>query len=558
MNRRLTCIVTVVCALGSAACTDDKEKCEAPATSVQERHGWPMAGFDQSASGHNPWEQRLSRETISRLEVEWVFDTARAGQPVRPIHATAVIDEEGTTYVGDFAGTFFAIDSAGMLRWSFAADAPTAELAGLFPPELGPPTAAPFIGAAALAADRPYVVAGDANGRIYARDLKTGAEVWTKRGLNPNPLGGVSGNSITLIGDTVLIGMSSLENYAFVLTSAGLPVQCCSHRGALVALDLATGEERWRYNVVEAAQPLPSSAAPFVLGPAGGDIWSQPSYDPETNTVYISTGQNLSPTAEGLSTATSDAIIAVDFRTGQPKWVRQFTQNDIWAVGVPNPNPATGQLVDMDLGDAPKIYRLPGGQKVVGAGQKDGRYHVVDAQTGEVVRTTLQLPPRNDLGGFQTGGAVADGYVYQHGLGATDGFSTCNQGLCAYQGFEGRVLALSPDGTQVRWSVSIPGSPLVTGLAVANGLVYFQSPVEEAVPLTDARQWGLYAVDTDSGAVLKRLTFPGRAIGSPAVADGHLYVTTGNAALSAFGFEQEGSVMRLGVPDCANSRRAKH
>jgi polyvinyl alcohol dehydrogenase (cytochrome) len=183
-----------------------------------------------------------------------------------------------------------------------------------------------------------------------------------------------------------------------------------------VALDLATGSERWRHNLVATAQPLPASAAPFLLGPAGADIWSQPTYDADTNTIYASTGQNLSPDAEGHSTPTSDAIVAVDIATGARKWVHQFTANDIWAVGVTNPNPVTGQPIDMDLGDAPKIYRLHDGRKVVGAGQKDGRYHVLDAATGELVRTTAVIPARNDLGGFQTGGAFADGTVFQHGL----------------------------------------------------------------------------------------------------------------------------------------------
>ena len=520
---------------------------------AQARHGWPLAGFDLTASGHNPLEHRLSRASIDRLAVEWVFDQAAAGVPVRPIHATPVVDRSGNTYVGDFAGTFFSISPEGTLRWSFSADAPTLQLAALLPPEIGPATSSPFIGGAAIATERPYVVAADANGRIYARHRSTGAEVWTARGLNPNPLGGVAGNSITIVGDTVLVGMGSLENYALVLSAGGLRVDCCAHQGALVALDLDTGAERWRHNNVEAAQPLPPSAAPFLLGPSGADIWSQPTYDEATETVYVSTGQNLSPDAEGHSTPTSDAIIAIDFRTGARKWVHQLTANDIWAVGVANPNPVTGQPVDMDLGDAPKIYRLRDGRKVVGAGQKDGRYHVLDASTGELVRTTEVIPPRNDLGGFQTGGAFADGTAFQHGLRATDGFSDCNEGTCPYEGFYGSVVALSADGSRVQWSLDLPVSPLVGGLAVANHLVYFQSPVAEAAPLSDPPQWALYAADVRTGAVRKRITFPGRAIGSPVVADGHVYVTNGNVALAAYGTFPEGALIRLGLSDCGDA-----
>ena len=62
------------------------------------------------------------------------------------------------------------------------------------------------------------------------------------------------------------------------------------------------------------------------------------------------------------------------------------------------PHPVTGKLLDMDLGDAPKIYRLRNGRKVVGAGQKDGRYHVVDAKTGEKRLFATGLRNPNGLG----------------------------------------------------------------------------------------------------------------------------------------------------------------
>jgi len=513
-----------------------------------ERVGWPLAGFDVTASGFNPKEEALSGANIDRLIVQWVFDESVAGKPVRPIHASAAVDRDGNAYVGDFGGSFFAVSPEGKLRWSFTTDAPTPQLAALVPPEIAPVTASPFLGGAAIAVDRPYVVVGDANGHIYARDRESGAEVWTVRNLDANPLGGVAGNALTIVNDTVLVGLGSLENYALVLSSGGLRVDCCAHQGAVVALDLATGAERWRHTIVAPAQPLPASAAPFMLGPSGDDVWSQPSYDAETNTVYISTGQSLSPDADGHATATSDAIIALDFATGARKWVHQLTTDDVWAVGVENPNPVTGKPVDMDLGDAPKVYRLSDGRKVVGAGQKDGRYHVLDAGTGALVRTTEVIPPRNDLGGFQTGGAFAYDTAFQHGLRATDGFADCNEGTCPYEGFEGAVVALSADGAETRWHIDLPVSPLVGGLAVANHLVYFQSPVEEATPFTDPAQWALYAVDAATGAVRKRIAFPGRAIGSPIVADGHVYATSGNVALGAYGVVPAGSLIRLGLP----------
>lgn len=503
--------------------------------------GWPLASYDLAATQHNTAERQLGREEVERLAVNWVFDSARAGRSVRPIHATPVVDAAGNSYVGDFGGTFFAVDARGRLRWASETLPPTPALAALFPS-----TNTIVVGGAALAGDKPHVVFGDANGRIYARHRVTGAELWTTPSLDDNPLGGVVGNSLTIVEDLVLVGLSSLENYAFVLSQGGFPLECCTHRGGVVALDLESGAVRWRYDTVGTPERLPDSQAPFVYGPSGADVWSQPSVDLETRTVYISTGQNLSPNAEGRSTATSDAIIALELDSGRPRWIRQFTEGDIWAVGVPNPHPVTGQYLDMDLGDSPKIYRLPDGRKVVGASQKDGRFHVVDARTGRVVRTSEVIEPRSDLGGFQTGGAVANGRVFLHGLNATDGFDPCDDtGRCPYEGFEGVVVALTSDGARELWRVAIPVSPLLGGLAVANDVVYFQSLVEEANPPEDAPLWGLYAVDARTGDVLNRLTFPGRAIGSPVVTRGGVLVTSGNAALGQYGFSEEGALIRL-------------
>ncbi len=515
--------------------------------SASNKKEWPLAGYDLAASGFNAKERKIKRRNVDRLAVDWTFDASRAGRAVRPIHATPVVSADGTAYVGDLAGVFFAIDRRGRLRWAVETDAAPPALAALVSPELGPIAGAPIIGGAALAERRPYVVFADAAGEVYARHRRTGEEIWTARGLDPHPVGGVAGNSVSIVGDTVLVGMASLENFALVLQGGGVPLECCTHQGALVALDLNTGQEKWRYEVSNAAQPLPPEFAPFTLGPSGADVWSQPTFDRQTRTVFVSTGQNFSPDDGGASTSTSDAIIAIDFDTGQERWVHQFTADDIWVVGITNPDPDTGRLLDMDVGDAPKLYELADGTRVVGAGQKDGRYHVLNRDTGELVRTTQHIEPRNALGGFQTGGAVAYGRVFQHGIHTDEGPTDCEYGPCAFEGFEGRVMALSATGEHELWSLGIAGSPLVGGLAVANRLLYFQSPVEEDEPLVDSPKWALYVLDALNGDVLRRIVFDGRAVSSPVVAGGHVYVAAGNGALPAYGVFPEGSLTRLGV-----------
>ena len=287
-------------------------------------------------------------------------------------------------------------------------------------------------------------------------------------------------------------------------------------------------------------QPLPSEAAPFTLGPSGADIWGQPTYDAETQTIYVGTGQNYSPKPSGGGTETSDAIIALHAKSGKVKWIRQITANDIWVSGIPSPD-ANGKWSDQDFGDAPKIYNLPDGRKVVGAGQKSGAYTVLDAHTGEVVKTTQVVAQANQLGGLQSGGAYADGRVFVHGLNNL--MPTTNTGP-----FEGIVKALSPDGATVLWSFSQPSSVLAAPLAVANDVVYFIAPITEANFGTDPQQFTLIGLHAPTGTPVSGYAHPGRAVSGPVVANGRIYLVTGNRAIDALGSNDHGSVIALELP----------
>lgn len=117
--------------------------------------------------------------------------------------------------------------------------------------------------------------------------------------------------------------------------------------------------------------------------------------------------------------------------------------------------------------------------------------------------------------------------------------------------YDGVVLALSKDGTEALWEVVLPASPVYGSLAVADDVVYFQSPLAEDPTDPNATPtWALYAVRANNGGVLARLTFEGdRALNGPAVSDGRVYAAFG----MAFNFElagptPEGGVVCLGLP----------
>src|SRR5262249_34890413 len=104
----------------------------------------------------------------------------------------------------------------------------------------------------------------------------------------------------------VAVGISSTEEGA-----ALAPGYVPSFRGSLALLDPSDGHVVW--------QTFTISDAESAAGSSGSPIWSTPTYDRATNTIYVTTGNNYSQPTTG----TSDAFIAFDAATGAIKWVNQ-------------------------------------------------------------------------------------------------------------------------------------------------------------------------------------------------------------------------------------------
>ena len=134
------------------------------------------------------------------------------------------------TYVGSFSGTFYAIDAKGNQLWSFVT-APSNPILGAFLPG-----SAPIVAGAALPASENTVVFGDAAGNVYKLDRSSGTELW-RTSVDANAFGGIWGG-LLVAGDTVFVPLASFET----LAPFNPGYTCCSHRGGVVALNLATGE----------------------------------------------------------------------------------------------------------------------------------------------------------------------------------------------------------------------------------------------------------------------------------------------------------------------------
>jgi polyvinyl alcohol dehydrogenase (cytochrome) len=198
------------------------------------------------------------------------------------------------------------------------------------------------------------------------------------------------------------------------------------------------------------------------------------------------------------ATRTSDAIIALDADTGKFRWINQRTRGDITTVS----------NLEADFGDSPQVYALEDGRTVVSAGQKNGRFSVVKAgDSGALITAVSAFPNCGNFEGIFADSAVANGIVFLNGAN------------CSYASNPptGEVMAISGDGSRTLWSLIIPAEPVLSGVAVANGVVFFQA--------SGLVSW-LYAVEARSGRVLARIqTFP--AISGPSVAKGRVYMGAG-------------------------------
>ena len=139
-----------------------------------------------------------------------------------------------------------------------------------------------------------------------------------------------------------------------------------------MALDPKTGKVVWKHNV----GPKPEKLNPpvvvkgdwgsytFEYGPATSTVWSTPSYDAESNTLFFGTDVNTAPRQPtpdnpALHTEDSCAIVAVNAATGERRWNTQITPGDMWSNSMRAYDSKTGRYKDQSVGDTPKIFTLP-------------------------------------------------------------------------------------------------------------------------------------------------------------------------------------------------------
>lgn len=403
-------------------------------------------GYGKNLENHRCTESNLR---VDKLDLEW--EITGLGQ----VTSTPVIDGD-VAYFGDGNGVLHAVDAEhGTPLWT------TSVPAGI--------RSTPAVDGGVV-----YFAAGQ---RLYAADALDGTLLWSTQ-LDTHPITLLE-SSPRVVEGLVVIGVSNAENFFFPPPY--------SSRGSVVALDAATGAEVWRVYTQDG-----------VTG-TGGGVWSTAAIDVERKMVYIGTGQAY----DGIAGDLTDALLAINYQTGQLVWHEQYTAGDVW--NLPN-----GGGPDADIGASPILLTVDG-QDLVMAGSKGAIFKAMDRDTGAVVWERT-LGPNSTLGGVMTSPA-------------TDGeriFVTNNAWVVF--GFFGGVhhpldtstaMAIDPATGDELWSVQLP-TPMFGALTVAGGVVF--------AGLINGEVYGL---DTETGAEVFHTTVNGPLGGGISVARGQVYVPYG-------------------------------
>jgi alcohol dehydrogenase (cytochrome c) len=323
---------------------------------------WINVRRTYDGAGYSPLSQ-INSENVDQLRVAWAYsfsdDTRWAPNPVVA---------NGIIYVSESGGKVHAIDAAtGRAVWVYQRQ---------LPEDISVSQAFNRARGVAVAYDKVYY--GTADSYLVALDARTGEVVWetmtgdykTGRGHSHPPI---------VADGKVIIGMNGGE---------------FKTRGTVQAFDAETGELVWQvYTVPERGEPGSETwAEEDEIW--GGATWGTPTYDPETQTVYIATGQPLP--WSGLLRGPGDnlytnSILALDVDTGEMKWYFQTLPHDYWDLD----SPFESVLVDLEIDGEVR--------KALVHHTKTGWGIVLDRVTGEFLHA-YQIAYQNVIEGWDENG----------------------------------------------------------------------------------------------------------------------------------------------------------
>jgi len=298
--------------------------------------------------GFSPLDQ-INKRNVSALEEAWRAPLEGGSNMTTPLV------HDGVLFLLSTLDTVLAMDATtGEQLWSFRHEVS------------GPP--ATKIG---IALHGDLVLVPTADLHVIALNAKTGTVVWDHQinAVSSGPL------PYSLRAAPLIANGQVIQGVTATLVPEG---------GFIIAIDLATGKESWRFHTV--ARPLAEGGHTWnelaLDKRSGGSVWVPGSYDPELDLVYFGSGPtyDTKPLLPELNKqgVTNDALytnatVALRPKTGALVWYYQHMANDQW---------------DLDWAYERQVINLPVSgvmRKVILTAGKMALFDAIDAATGEYV-----------------------------------------------------------------------------------------------------------------------------------------------------------------------------
>jgi len=341
---------------------------------------------------------QINRDTVKDLVVEWTFQLGVADEAEAP---PLVVGD--TMYViTPKPNRVYALDlnEQGTIKWEFRAEADNLEQVL--------PVACCGAQTRGVNYAEGKIIFQSLSGHIYALEADTGALIWDVQATDID-------NAETMVGNALIV-----DN----LYIAGMAGGEYGVRGYVVAYDINTGDEAWRYysmgpneevGITDRFNPFyafdqidnPAEASWFEDSwrQGGGSVWGYFSYDPDLNMFYYGTG-NCGPwnadyrrewgevdfdengILQSYRSNYCASMLARDATTGELIWAYNMTPQDQWDLDEPGGTILADLEIDGEL------------RHTLIRAARNGYFYVWDRATGEVINEPWPFVYQNIFSGF--------------------------------------------------------------------------------------------------------------------------------------------------------------
>ncbi len=308
--------------------------------------------------GYDNWNysalDRINKGNVANLKVKFMAAISAPGRPSKGNQYFTPLVEDGFLYVGNQYQQYWKFDvrdEKPKIVWKY-----DAKVQG----------GGQSLHSVALLGNNLYINTGrdSPNPRLIALDKNSGQVVFDVSTAIDGRAGTGHSAAPLAVKDKILIGSTGRDE---------------SGRGYVSAYSADTGKFLWRFSVVpEPGEPGSETwADPRTIAFGGGGVWTEPSFDPETNLAYFGTGNPVhmfDPQGRPGDNLYTSSIIALDVDTGKLKWYFQTVANESWDYDAV----AITQLYDVTIGGEKR--------KVISQTNRNGFHYILDRTNGQFLR----------------------------------------------------------------------------------------------------------------------------------------------------------------------------